>query len=75
MNHRERITAEPGKRGGKPCIRGLRITVYDVLDQLSAGVTPEEIIDDFPELELEDIRACLGLAADRERHIAGLQAR
>jgi uncharacterized protein (DUF433 family) len=48
--------------------------VYDVLDQLSAGMTPEEIIEDFPELELEDIRACLGFAADRERHIAGLQA-
>ncbi|MGA7981632.1 MAG: DUF433 domain-containing protein [Chromatiaceae bacterium] len=71
MNYRERITVEPGKRGGKPCIRGLRITVYDVLDQLSAGMTPEEIIEDFPELELEDIRACLGFAADRERHIAG----
>ena len=74
MNYRERITVEPGKRGGKPCIRGLRITVYDVLDQLSAGMTPEEIIEDFPELELEDIRACLGFAADRERRIAGLQA-
>jgi uncharacterized protein (DUF433 family) len=71
MNYRERITVEPGKRGGKPCIRGLRITVYDVLDQLSAGMTPEEIIEDFPELELEDIRACLGFAADRERQIAG----
>jgi uncharacterized protein (DUF433 family) len=56
MNYRERITVEPGKRGGKPCIRGLRITVYDVLDQLSAGMTPEEIIEDFSELELEDMR-------------------
>ena len=75
MNYRERITVEPGKRGGRPCIRGLRITVYDVLDQLSAGMTSEHIIEDFPELEPEDIRACLGFAADRERHIAGLQAR
>jgi uncharacterized protein (DUF433 family) len=75
MNYRERITVEPGKRGGKPCVRGLRITVYDVLDQLSAGMTAEQIIEDFPELELEDIRACLGFAADRERHIAGLQVR
>ena len=75
MNYRERITVEPGKRGGRPCIRGLRITVYDVLDQLSAGMTAEHIIEDFPELEPEDIRACLGFAADRERHIAGLQAR
>ena len=75
MNYRERITVEPGKRGGRPCVRGLRITVYDVLDQLSAGMTAEQIIEDFPELELEDIRACLGFAADRERHIAGLQVR
>ena len=51
MVYRERITVEPGKRGGKPCIRGLRITVYDVLGQLSAGMTANEIIEDFPELE------------------------
>ena len=74
MDYRERITIEPGKRGGKPCVRGLRITVYDVLDQLSAGMSPEQIIEDFPELELDDIRACLGFAADRERHIVGLPA-
>lgn len=74
MNYRERITVEPGKRGGRPCIRGLRITVYDVLDQLSAGMTVEHLIENFPELELEDIRACLGFATDRGRHIAGLQA-
>lgn len=72
MNYRERITVEPGKRGGRPCVRGLRITVYDVLDQLSAGMTAEHVIEDFPELELEDIHACLGFAADRELHIAGL---
>lgn len=75
MNYRERITVEPGKRGGQPCIRGLRITVYDVLDLLSSGMTADAIIDDFPELDPEDIRACLGFAADRERHIAGLQER
>jgi uncharacterized protein (DUF433 family) len=67
MDYRERIKVEPGKRGGKPCVRGLRITVYDVLDQLSAGMSPEQVIEDFPELELDDIRACLGFAADRER--------
>ena len=74
MDYRDRITVEPGKRGGKPCIRGLRITVYDILEQLSTGMSPQEIIEDFPELEPEDIRACLGFAADRERHIAGLRA-
>ena len=58
---------EPGKRGGKPCIRGLRMTVYDVLDYLASGMTPEQIVDDFPELEIDDIRACLAFAADRER--------
>ncbi|MFZ5595338.1 MAG: DUF433 domain-containing protein [Pseudomonadota bacterium] len=74
MNYRERITIEPGKRGGKPCIRGLRITVYDVLDYLAAGMTPQEIIDDFPELDLADIQASLAFAADRERHIAELSS-
>ena len=61
-----RITIEPGKRGGKPCIRGLRITVYDVLSQLSAGATQQEILEDFPELEVEDILAVLSYAADSE---------
>jgi uncharacterized protein (DUF433 family) len=74
MDYRKYITVEPGKRGGKPCIRGLRITVYDVLDQLAEGVTPEEIVADFPELALEDIQACLAFAADRERHIGELHA-
>jgi uncharacterized protein (DUF433 family) len=74
MNYRDRITIEPGKRGGKPCIRGLRITVYDVLDQLAAGMSPQEIVDDFPELEIADIQACLAFAADRERHIGELHA-
>ena len=62
-----RITLEPGKRGGKPTIRGSRITVYDVLRQLASGATEAEILEDFPELEAADIRACLTYAADRER--------
>ena len=74
MNYQNRITIEPGKRGGRPCIRGLRITVYDVLDQLASGLTPEDILDDFPELEMDDIRASLAFAADRERHIGELTA-
>jgi uncharacterized protein (DUF433 family) len=61
------ITIEPGKRSGKPCIRGLRMTVYDVLDYLASGMTHEEILSDFPYLTEEDIRACLSFAADRER--------
>lgn len=67
MSYRERITMEPGKRGGKPCIRGLRITVYDILEYLAAGMTEQEILADFPDLEPEDIKACLAFAADRER--------
>ena len=67
MKNQNRITIEPGKRGGKPCIRGLRITVYDVLEYLASGMTQEEILHDFPDLTLEDIRACLQFAADRER--------
>jgi uncharacterized protein (DUF433 family) len=62
------ITIEPGKRGGKPCIRGMRITVYDVLSYLAAGMSQEEILDDFPYLTKEDILACLGYAAEREHH-------
>lgn len=68
-DYRERITIEPGKRGGKPCIRGLRITVYDVLDYLASGMTEEEILSDFPDLEPADIRAVLAFAADRERKL------
>lgn len=67
MDYRHIITIEPGKRGGKPCIRGLRITVYDVLEYLASGMTPEQILADFPDLTAEDIRACLSYAADRER--------
>jgi uncharacterized protein (DUF433 family) len=69
MNYKDRITIEPGKRGGKPCIRGLRITVYDVLEYLASGMTEEEILKDFPDLTSEDIRACLAFAADRERKL------
>ena len=61
------ITIEPGKRGGKPCIRGMRITVYDVLENLAAGVTHEELLRDLPFLNEQDILACLAFAADRER--------
>ncbi len=67
MNYRDFITIEPGKRGGKPCIRGMRITVSDVLEYLAAGMTEQEILTDFPYLTLEDIRACLSYAADREK--------
>jgi uncharacterized protein (DUF433 family) len=69
-----RITLEPGKRGGKPCIRGLRITVYDVLSMLATGMTQQEILDDFPELELADILATLAFAADREHQVTTLIA-
>ena len=74
MDYKHIITIEPGKRGGKPCIRGLRITVYDVLDYLAAGMTPEQIVADFPDLTLEDVRACLAFAADRERTLIGASA-
>ncbi|MBI4616075.1 MAG: DUF433 domain-containing protein [Planctomycetes bacterium] len=67
MSHVDRITIDPAKRGGKPCIRGLRITVYDILDYLAGGMTEEQVLADFPELEREDIRASLAFAADRER--------
>lgn len=74
MSYQDRITIEPGKRGGKPCVRGLRITVYDVLEYLASGMTIEEILEDFPELEREDILAALSFAADRERRIETLKA-
>ncbi|MBZ5492991.1 MAG: DUF433 domain-containing protein [Acidobacteriia bacterium] len=69
MNYGGRITMETGKRGGKPCIRGLRITVYEVLEYLASGMSQEEILKDFPDLEAEDIKACLTFAADRERKL------
>lgn len=67
MNYRDIITIEPGKRAGKPCIRGMRMTVYDVLEYLASGMTREQILRDFPFLTSEDIQACLAYAADRER--------
>ena len=68
MNYRGIITIEPGKRGGKPCVRGMRITVYEVLDYLASGMSREQILKDFPYLTAEDIQACLSYAADRERN-------
>ena len=69
MDYHKIITLEPGKRGGKPCIRGLRITVYDVLDYLASGMTEQDILHDFPELTSDDIKECLAFAADRERKL------
>ncbi len=74
MDYRERITLESGKRSGKPCIRGMRITVYDVLSYLASGMTYQEILDDFPYLTQEDILACLSYAADREHQTLLVQA-
>ena len=65
----DRITLEPGKRGGRPCIRGLRISVYDVLAMLSSGMSQQEILEDFPELTKEDLLAVLSYAADREHQV------
>jgi uncharacterized protein (DUF433 family) len=67
VDYRDIITIEPGKRSGKPCIRGMRITVYDVLEYLASGMTYEEVLHDFPYLTKDDILACLAFAADRER--------
>lgn len=66
MHYRDRITLEPGKKGGRPCIRGMRISVYDILAMMAFGMSETDILGDFPELETEDIRACLGYAAERE---------
>ena len=70
VDYRKIITLEPGKRSGKPCIRGLRITVIDVLEYLAGGMTVPQILAEFPELTEEDIRACLAYAADRERRLS-----
>ena len=69
MDYSKIITIEPGKRSGKPCIRGLRITVQDILEYLAGGMTEEQILQDFSELTREDIKACLAFAADRERKL------
>ncbi len=73
MNWQSRITIEPGKRSGKPCIRDQRITVSDVLEYLASGMTEDEILSDFPSLELEDIRAALAFAAARERGVTEIR--
>lgn len=69
MDYQKFITIEPGKRGGKPCVRGMRITVYEVLDYLASGMTEAEILADFPDLTSDDLKACLAFAADRERKL------
>jgi len=73
MQYQDIITIEPGKRGGKPCIRGMRITVYDVLEYLASGMTQQEILADFPYLTQDDILACLSFAAQRERLMLAVQ--
>ncbi|MCP4754418.1 MAG: DUF433 domain-containing protein [Proteobacteria bacterium] len=74
MDYREYIAIEPGKRSGKPCIRGLRITVYDILNMLAEGMTFDDIMGDFPKVTREDILACLAFAADREHKTMVLSA-
>jgi uncharacterized protein (DUF433 family) len=72
MPYQDRITIDPDKRGGKPCIRGLRITVYEVLEYLASGMSEAQILSDFPDLTREDIQACLAFAADRERKMVSI---
>ena len=74
MTYRDILTIEPGKRGGNPCIRGMRITVYDVLGYLASGMTQDEVLADFPYLTQDDIRACLAYAADREKTLLAAEA-
>ena len=73
MDYKKIITIEPGKRGGKPCIRNMRITVYDVLSWLASDMTKEDILSDFPELTEEDIDACLKFASEREQNTSYLK--
>ena len=75
MDYSKIITIDPAKRGGKPSVRGLRITVSDVLDYLAGGMSEDDMLRDFPELTRDDIRACLAFAADRERRLAGVPAK
>lgn len=72
MDYRQLITIDPAKRGGKPCIRGLRITVYDVLEYMASGMSEDEMLADFPDITRDDIRACLSFAADRERRLVSI---
>ena len=69
MDYRDYITIDPNKRGGKPCVRGLRITVYEVLEYLASDMTEAEILEDFPDLTREDLKACIAFAADLERRL------
>ena len=73
MSYHERITIEPGKRGGRPCIRGMRITVSDILGWLAAGMSEDEILSDYPDLQREDIRAALAYAAERENRTVSVE--
>lgn len=75
MDYSNYISIEPGKRGGKPCVRGLRVSVYDVLTWLADGMSSVEIIEDYPELSIDDIRACLAFAANREHSINSILVR
>ncbi len=74
MNYKDYITIDPTKRGGKPCVRGLRITVYEVLEYLASDMTEDEILADFPDLTREDLKACITFAADRERKLMTVPA-
>jgi uncharacterized protein (DUF433 family) len=74
MDWRRYITFEPGKRSGQPCIRGMRITVYDVLEYLASGMTIDELLEDFPDLTMDDIRACFAFAADQGRRVVIIPA-
>ncbi|MDX6527966.1 MAG: hypothetical protein QOH41_256 [Blastocatellia bacterium] len=74
MNYRDYITIDPNKRGGKPCVRGLRITVYEILEYLASDMTEAQILEDFPDLTREDLKACIAFAADRERRLITVPA-
>ena len=74
MNYRDYITIDPNKRGGKPCVRGLRITVYEVLEYLASDMTEAQILEDFPDLTRDDLKACIAFAADRERRLLTVPA-
>lgn len=74
MNYKDYITFDPNKRGGKPCVRGLRITVYEVLEYLASDMSEDEILADFPDLTREDLKACIAFAADRERKLMTVPA-
>ncbi len=69
MKYQDYITIDPDRRGGKPCVRGLRITVYEILEYLASDMNEDEILDDFPDLTREDLKACIAFAADRERKL------